>query len=126
MLNADYRCQNSTMVSGEEREHPVVAINSAIRKPCLASQYPFWFPSAARIIGDFWQVLWPESGWKAVPLVDLIEANSVKRAYQKALLRLHPDKLQQKGAAFNEKYTAEKVFDILQVFLFFCHKLSLF
>ncbi|KAL8058967.1 hypothetical protein ABFX02_03G057300 [Erythranthe guttata] len=59
-------------------------------------------------------VLWPESGWKSVPLVDLIEANSVKRAYQKALLRLHPDKLQQKGAAFHQKYTAEKVFDILQ------------
>ncbi|KAL7155237.1 hypothetical protein ABFS83_03G062200 [Erythranthe nasuta] len=59
-------------------------------------------------------VLWAESGWKSVPLVDLIEANSVKRAYQKALLRLHPDKLQQKGAAFHQKYTAEKVFDILQ------------
>ncbi|KAL0314728.1 UNVERIFIED_CONTAM: J domain-containing protein required for chloroplast accumulation response 1 [Sesamum angustifolium] len=59
-------------------------------------------------------VLWPESGWKPVPLVDLIEANAVKRAYQKALLRIHPDKLQQNGAAFNQKYTAEKVFDILQ------------
>ncbi|KAI3464990.1 hypothetical protein Pfo_021653 [Paulownia fortunei] len=59
-------------------------------------------------------VLWPGSGWKPVPLVDLIEANSVKKAYQKALLRLHPDKLQQKGAAFHQKYIAEKVFDILQ------------
>ncbi|KAG8389963.1 hypothetical protein BUALT_Bualt01G0034100 [Buddleja alternifolia] len=59
-------------------------------------------------------VLWPGSGWKAVPLMDLIEANSVKRAYQKALLRLHPDKLQQKGADSHHKYIAEKVFDILQ------------
>lgn len=59
-------------------------------------------------------VLWPESGWKAVPLVDLVESSSVKRAYQKALLRLHPDKLQQKGADFHHKYIAEKVFDILQ------------
>ncbi|KAL2459079.1 J domain-containing protein required for chloroplast accumulation response 1 [Forsythia ovata] len=59
-------------------------------------------------------VLWPESGWKPVPLVDLIEANSVKRSYQKALLCLHPDKLQQKGAASHQKYIAEKVFDILQ------------
>ncbi|XP_047980795.1 J domain-containing protein required for chloroplast accumulation response 1 [Salvia hispanica] len=59
-------------------------------------------------------VLWAESGWKPVPLVDLIESTSVKRAYQKALLRLHPDKLQQKGAAFQHKYIAEKVFDILQ------------
>lgn len=59
-------------------------------------------------------VLWPESGWKPVPLVDIIEGNSVKRAYQKALLCLHPDKLQQKGAASNQKYIAEKVFEILQ------------
>ncbi|KAK9113163.1 hypothetical protein Scep_020682 [Stephania cephalantha] len=59
-------------------------------------------------------VLWPESGWKPVPLVDIIESNSVKRAYQKALLCLHPDKLQQKGAAVHQKYIAEKVFDILQ------------
>lgn len=61
------------------------------------------------------QILWPESGWKAVPLVDIIEGNAVKRAYQKALLCLHPDKLQQKGAASHQKYIAEKVFDILQV-----------
>lgn len=61
------------------------------------------------------QVLWPDSGWKPVPLVDIIEGNSVKRAYQKALLCLHPDKLQQKGAASHQKYIAEKVFDSLQV-----------
>ncbi|XP_062159589.1 J domain-containing protein required for chloroplast accumulation response 1 isoform X2 [Alnus glutinosa] len=59
-------------------------------------------------------VLWPESGWKPVPLVDIIEGNSVKRAYQKALLCLHPDKLQQKGAASHQKYIAEQVFEILQ------------
>ncbi|KAK9271121.1 hypothetical protein L1049_026710 [Liquidambar formosana] len=59
-------------------------------------------------------VLWPESGWKPVPLVDIIEGNAVKRSYQKALLCLHPDKLQQKGAAAHQKYIAEKVFDILQ------------
>ncbi|XP_027354448.1 J domain-containing protein required for chloroplast accumulation response 1 isoform X2 [Abrus precatorius] len=59
-------------------------------------------------------VLWPECGWKPVPLVDIIEGNAVKRAYQRALLCLHPDKLQQKGAASQQKYIAEKVFDILQ------------
>lgn len=59
-------------------------------------------------------VLWPESGWKPVPLVDIIEANGVKKSYQKALLCLHPDKLQQKGAASHQKYIAEKLFDILQ------------
>ncbi|XP_074580721.1 J domain-containing protein required for chloroplast accumulation response 1 [Curcuma longa] len=59
-------------------------------------------------------VLWSGSGWKPVPLVDIIEGPSVKRAYQKALLCLHPDKLQQRGAAEHQKYLAEKVFDILQ------------
>jgi len=59
-------------------------------------------------------VLWPESGWKPVPLVDIIEGAAVKKAYQKALLCLHPDKLQQRGAATHQKYIAEKVFDILQ------------
>ncbi|KAL1093159.1 hypothetical protein V6Z11_D06G011600 [Gossypium hirsutum] len=42
-------------------------------------------------------VLWPNSGWKPVPLMDIIEGPAVKRSYQKALLCLHPDKLQQKG-----------------------------
>ncbi|KAF8406399.1 hypothetical protein HHK36_008486 [Tetracentron sinense] len=59
-------------------------------------------------------VLWPESGWKPVPLVNIIEGNAVKRAYQKALLCLHPDKLQQRGAALHKKYVAQKIFDILQ------------
>jgi hypothetical protein len=61
------------------------------------------------------QVLWAGSGWNPVPLVDIIEGNAVKRTYQKALLCLHPDKLQQKGATSHQKYTAEKIFDILQV-----------
>ncbi|KAK8988950.1 hypothetical protein V6N11_030321 [Hibiscus sabdariffa] len=59
-------------------------------------------------------VLWPGCGWKPVPLVDIIEGPAVKRTYQKALLCLHPDKLQQKGAASDQKYIAQKVFDILQ------------
>ncbi|XAR61790.1 hypothetical protein NMG60_11016308 [Bertholletia excelsa] len=59
-------------------------------------------------------VLWTGSGWKPVPLVDIIEGTAVKKAYQKALLCLHPDKLQQKGAASHQKYIAERVFDILQ------------
>ncbi|GAB2291313.1 molecular chaperone [Dionaea muscipula] len=59
-------------------------------------------------------VLWPNSGWKPVALVDIIEGNAVKKAYQKALLCLHPDKLQQKGADSHNKYIAEKVLDMLQ------------
>ncbi|KAK7351694.1 hypothetical protein VNO77_11318 [Canavalia gladiata] len=66
------------------------------------------------LLSTLQHVLWPECGWKPVPLVDIIEGNAVKRAYQRALLCLHPDKLQQKGAAPHQKYIAEKVFDILQ------------
>ncbi|XP_039023924.1 J domain-containing protein required for chloroplast accumulation response 1-like [Hibiscus syriacus] len=59
-------------------------------------------------------VLWADSGSKPVPITDIIEGRAVKKSYQKALLCLHPDKLQQKGAASYKKYIAEKVFDILQ------------
>ncbi|XP_047322617.1 J domain-containing protein required for chloroplast accumulation response 1-like [Impatiens glandulifera] len=59
-------------------------------------------------------VLWPNSGWKPVALVDIIEGNAVKRSYQKTLLYLHPDKLQQRGAPPDHHYIARKVFDLLQ------------
>ncbi|CAH2067348.1 unnamed protein product [Thlaspi arvense] len=59
-------------------------------------------------------ILWTGSGWKPVPLMDMIEGNAVRKSYQRALLILHPDKLQQKGASANQKYMAEKVFELLQ------------
>ncbi|CAH1417982.1 unnamed protein product [Lactuca virosa] len=59
-------------------------------------------------------VLWPECGWQAVSLTDLISGASVKKAYRKATLCIHPDKVQQKGATLQQKYVAEKVFDLLK------------
>eukprot|EP00262_Sarcandra_glabra_P000462 TRINITY_DN10544_c0_g2_i1.p1 TRINITY_DN10544_c0_g2~~TRINITY_DN10544_c0_g2_i1.p1 ORF type:complete len:675 (+),score=197.46 TRINITY_DN10544_c0_g2_i1:86-2026(+) len=59
-------------------------------------------------------VLWPECGWQAVSLTDLITSASVKKVYRKATLCIHPDKVQQKGANLQQKYIAEKVFDILK------------
>ncbi|CAO2817818.1 unnamed protein product [Amaranthus hypochondriacus] len=59
-------------------------------------------------------ILWANSGWKAIPLAEIIEANAVKKAYQRALLCLHPDKLQQKGATPYQKFIAQKLFDLLQ------------
>ncbi|KAL9254254.1 Auxilin-related protein [Drosera capensis] len=58
--------------------------------------------------------LWPESGWQPVSLTDLITGASVKKIYRKANLCIHPDKVQQKGATLQQKYVAEKVFDILK------------
>ncbi|KAL2596805.1 hypothetical protein AAZV13_11G124850 [Glycine max] len=60
------------------------------------------------------QVLWPECGWQPVSLTDMITSSAVKKVYRKANLCIHPDKVQQKGATLEQKYTAEKVFDILK------------
>ncbi|KAK4771917.1 hypothetical protein SAY86_013692 [Trapa natans] len=59
-------------------------------------------------------VLWPECGWQPISLTDLITAASVKKVYRKATLCIHPDKVQQKGANLQQKYIAEKVFDLLK------------
>ncbi|CAL4963714.1 unnamed protein product [Urochloa decumbens] len=59
-------------------------------------------------------VLWPECGWRPISLTDLITAASVKKEYRKATLCIHPDKVQQKGANLQQKYIAEKVFDLLK------------
>ncbi|CDP11215.1 unnamed protein product [Coffea canephora] len=66
------------------------------------------------LLSTLHHILWPDSGWLAVPLTNLIESSHVKKAYQKARLILHPDKLQQRGASFPQKYVAEKAFPILQ------------
>ncbi|GJN31919.1 hypothetical protein PR202_gb20375 [Eleusine coracana subsp. coracana] len=59
-------------------------------------------------------ILWPECGWRPVSLTDLITAASVKKEYRRATLCIHPDKVQQKGANLQQKYIAEKVFDLLK------------
>ncbi|KAL4572304.1 hypothetical protein LXL04_019076 [Taraxacum kok-saghyz] len=59
-------------------------------------------------------VLWPGCGWQPVSLTDLITGANVKKAYRKATLCIHPDKVQQKGANIQQKYVAEKVFDLLK------------
>lgn len=63
------------------------------------------------------QILWSSSGWSPISLTNLIGGSQVKKAYQKARLCLHPDKLQQRGATTLQKYVAEKAFTILQVTL---------
>ncbi|CAI8617332.1 unnamed protein product [Vicia faba] len=66
------------------------------------------------LLSTLHHILWLESGWYTISLVNLKENSQVKRAYQKARLCLHPDKLQQKGATFLHKYLAEQAFSILQ------------
>ncbi|KAJ1264248.1 hypothetical protein BS78_09G248700 [Paspalum vaginatum] len=59
-------------------------------------------------------ILGADSGWQPVPLTDLLTAAAVKKAYRKATLCVHPDKLQQRGATIRQKYICEKVFDLLK------------
>ncbi|MFS7962817.1 putative Chaperone J-domain superfamily [Helianthus anomalus] len=60
-------------------------------------------------------ILGPESGWQPVSLTHINTTSDVKKAYRKATLCVHPDKLQQWGASIQHKYICEKVFDLLKV-----------
>ncbi|KAJ6728381.1 AUXILIN/CYCLIN G-ASSOCIATED KINASE-RELATED [Salix koriyanagi] len=66
------------------------------------------------LLSTLHHILWANSGWYAIALTSLMESSQVKKAYQKARLCLHPDKLQQRGGTPAQKYVAEKVFSILQ------------
>ncbi|KAK9064317.1 hypothetical protein SSX86_015697 [Deinandra increscens subsp. villosa] len=66
------------------------------------------------LLSTLHHILWPSSGWIMIPITNLKESPNVKKAYQKARLCLHPDKLQQRGATISQKYVAEKAFPILQ------------
>lgn len=66
------------------------------------------------LLSSLQNVLSPDYGWQPVSLTDMITSASVKKVYRKATLCIHPDKVQQKGASLEQKYTAEKVFDILK------------
>ncbi|GMI68161.1 AUXILIN-LIKE4 [Hibiscus trionum] len=59
-------------------------------------------------------ILGPDSGWQPIPLTEVITSAAVKKAYRKATLCVHPDKLQQRGASIHQKYICEKVFDLLK------------
>ncbi|CAN0922058.1 J domain-containing protein required for chloroplast accumulation response 1 [Linum grandiflorum] len=94
--------------TGDNTEQ-LLANDGKIRKWCQGKE-----GNIRSLLSTLQYILWAGSGWKPVALVDIIEGNAVKRTYQRALLCLHPDKLQQKGATGEQKFIAEKVFDILQ------------
>ncbi|KAL8059055.1 hypothetical protein ABFX02_03G062500 [Erythranthe guttata] len=59
-------------------------------------------------------ILGPDSSWQPISLTEIITTAAVKKAYRKATLYVHPDKLQQRGATIQQKYICEKVFDLLK------------
>ncbi|KAJ8762009.1 hypothetical protein K2173_006611 [Erythroxylum novogranatense] len=84
----------------------------------LEQEVNLWAASKGTNIGlllsTLHHILWPDSGWFAIPPTNLIDSSNVRKAYQKARLCLHPDKLQQRGATVQQKFIAEKAFSILQ------------
>ncbi|KAF2557392.1 hypothetical protein F2Q68_00014791 [Brassica cretica] len=67
------------------------------------------------LLSTLHHVLWSNSIWQAIPLANLRDGSQVKKAYQKARLCLHPDKLQQRGGTSPlQKSVASRVFSILQ------------
>lgn len=67
------------------------------------------------LLSTLHHVLWSDSNWHEIPLENLRDGSQVKKAYQKARLCLHPDKLQQRGGTSPvQKSVASRVFSILQ------------
>ena len=64
------------------------------------------------LLSSLQTVLWPNSGWKPVGLADLIDLNAIKKVQRKAMLVVHPDKLQD-DASVEHKVIAEHCFDAL-------------
>lgn len=59
-------------------------------------------------------VLWEGSGWTPPGLTDLVELNRVKKAYMKANLIIHPDKVQSRGGTAEQIVIADMAFDALK------------
>ncbi|XP_023525681.1 uncharacterized protein LOC111789215 isoform X2 [Cucurbita pepo subsp. pepo] len=66
------------------------------------------------LLSTLHHILGGEYGWKPVLMADLVSSSSVNKFYKKAMLCVHPDKVQQKAAKFQHIYTAQKAFFILK------------
>ncbi|KAH9757140.1 J domain-containing protein [Citrus sinensis] len=105
---ADFNQQEfQTQQEQEERRRIADSLNVEIKRWVAGKE-----GNMRALLSSLQYVLWPECGWEPVPLTDLITSSSVKKVFRKARLLLHPDKVQ--GANIQQKYTAEKVFNILQ------------
>jgi len=93
----------------EERHRLAGNLDAEIRRWSMGKE-----GNLRALLSSLHLILWPECNWKPVSLTDLITAPLVKKAYKSAILCVHPDKVQQKGATVQQKYTAEKVFDLLK------------
>lgn len=65
------------------------------------------------LLGSLEEVLWDGALWKPVSMTDLIAPVAVKKAYRRALLLVHADKMS-KETDVRKKYIADLVFDALK------------
>ncbi|XP_047172934.1 auxilin-related protein 1-like isoform X2 [Vigna umbellata] len=98
-----------TKMEQEERRRIAESADGQIRRWSAGKE-----GNMRALLSTLQYVLWPECGWQPVSLTDMITSAAVKKVYRKATLCIHPDKVQQKGATLEQKYIAEKVFDILK------------
>ncbi|KAK6938366.1 hypothetical protein RJ641_031874 [Dillenia turbinata] len=101
---------HQTQQEQEEKERIADTLDVEIKRWAAGKQ-----GNLRAMLSTLQNVLWPECGWQPVSLTDLITAAAVKKVYRKATLCVHPDKVQQKGATLQQRYTAEKVFDLLKM-----------
>ncbi|KAK1368987.1 hypothetical protein POM88_035079 [Heracleum sosnowskyi] len=106
-------CPNKVKTEDEQRN-----IDEFKKMELLEEDIKLWSSGKERnielLLSTLHDILWPNSGWYPIALTNLYESSHVKKAYQKARLCLHPDKLQQRSASLLQKYMAEKIFPILQ------------
>ena len=55
-----------------------------------------------------------QGNWKRLTVADLVDEGQVKKAYHKALLVCHPDKVKHGGGSLDEIVQADMVFDALK------------
>lgn len=66
------------------------------------------------LLASLHTILWEGSGWNPPGLTDLVEAPRVKKAYMRANLVVHPDKVRQKGGTVEQIVIADMAFDVLK------------
>ncbi|CAD7705465.1 unnamed protein product [Ostreobium quekettii] len=59
-------------------------------------------------------MLWEGTSWKILTVADVLEPGQVKKAYMKANLIVHPDKVRQKNGTNEQVVIADMVFDALK------------
>ncbi|CAH1428898.1 unnamed protein product [Lactuca virosa] len=92
-----------------ERNRLAESLDAEVKRWCSGKQ-----GNLRALLSTLQYILGSESGWQPIPLTEVITTAAVKKAYRKATLCVHPDKLQQRGASIQQKYICEKVFDLLK------------